>query len=248
MRRRRFPSPSPRAQLASVGVVTAAALALSACGTGGDDAPDPDPVTTTVTAPDDEPPLTPAETTATAAPDDVAGTETGAGAGTVTVTVPPETTNSPTATPPLGSPDLSLKQRRAEGAWQLAVVGVRVAQHERFDRVVFDLEGQGSPGWFIDYTTDPRQQASGYPIEYEGAIALQVNIEGTPYPFDVDPKPIDLGPVPGTASATDLITGINFTTIFEGRSEFVIGLTEQVPYSISLLKEPTRIVIDFARD
>ncbi len=246
MRRRRFPSPSPRAQLASVGVVTAAALALSACGTGGDDAPDPDPVTTTVTAPDDEPPLTPAETTATAAPDDVAGTETGA--GTVTVTVPPETTNSPTAPPPLGSPDLSLKQRRAEGAWQLAVVGVRVAQHERFDRVVFDLEGQGSPGWFIDYTTDPRQQASGYPIEYEGAIALQVNIEGTPYPFDVDPKPIDLGPVPGTASATDLITGINFTTIFEGRSEFVIGLTEQVPYSISLLKEPTRIVIDFARD
>lgn len=246
MLNRKFSSLSSRAPLAVVGMMSAAALVLSACGTdggaddNGEDSAAPSAVTTTVTAADGETPTTLSEPAATA-PDG-----NGDDAPTVTVTVPPEPAgqNSPTAPPPLGSPDLAQKRRDPEGDRRLAVVDVRVAEHERFDRVVFDLEGSGSPGWIMDYTTEPRQQGSGLPIEYDGSVALQVGIDGTPYPFDVEPEPMGLGPVTGANAGA--VTGVNFATIFEGRSEFVIGLEQQMPYSVTLLENPTRIVIDFA--
>lgn len=237
MKRCTFSSRPARVPLA--GAAALAVFTLAACGTGGTPGGDgdsaPETVTTTVTAPTPDAPATPSPETTTA-------TATDTGTVTVTVTVPPAA--SPTALPPLGNPDLAQKQHDPEGPWRLAVVGVRVAEHERFDRVVFDLEGEGLPGWFIDYTETPRQQGSGFPVEYEGSIALRVGLVGTPYPFDLDIEPMEMTTVEGAGH----VTGVTFTSIFEGQSEFVIGLEEQLPYSVSLLQDPTRVVIDFAHD
>ncbi|AGF72715.1 AMIN-like domain-containing (lipo)protein [Corynebacterium halotolerans] len=237
-----FPRPA-RAPLAGACAAALAAFTLSACGTGGTPGDDgnsaPETVTTTVTAPTPDAPAAPSPETTTAT---TTATDTDTGTVTVTVTVPPAA--SPTALPPLGNPDLARKQKDPEGPWRLAVTGVRVAEHERFDRLVFDLEGEGLPGWFIDYTETPAQQASGFPVEYEGAIALQVSIVGTPYPFDLGIEPMEHTTVEGAGH----VTGVTFTSIFEGHSEFVIGLEEKLPYSVSLLQNPTRVVIDFAHD
>ena len=241
MKRRILSSRPARAPLAGACAASLAALTLSACGIGspGDDEDSaPETVTTTVTAPTPDAPASPSPEATTATTATTTATDTGT--VTVTVTVPPAA--SPAALPPLGNPDLARKQKDPEGPWRLAVAGVRVAEHERFDRVVFDLEGEGLPGWFIDYTGTPTQQASGFPVEYEGAIALQVWIDGTPYPFELDIEAMEHTTVEGAGH----VTGVTFTSIFEGRSEFVIGLEEQLPYSMSLLQSPTRIVIDFA--
>ena len=40
----------------------------------------------------------------------------------------------------------------------LGLTGVRVAHHPGFDRVVFDLGGNGTPGWRVEYTTRPRYE------------------------------------------------------------------------------------------
>ena len=52
----------------------------------------------------------------------------------------------------------------------------------------------------------------------------------------------NLGSTPG---AGGFITEVKSSGTFEGRSQFVVGLKERLPYSVRVLEEPTRLVIDF---
>lgn len=146
---------------------------------------------------------------------------------------------------PLGVADIATKtQRQSDGA-ELVVTGVRVGKHETFDRVVFDLEGTGAPGWFIEYTNTPAQQGSGNPVEYAGDTALNVNIEGTLMPFELGLEDPQLGTIEGT---DQVVTQIISQGTFEGRAQFVIGVRGAAhPYSVQVLEEPTRLVIDIHR-
>ncbi|WP_055122188.1 AMIN-like domain-containing (lipo)protein [Corynebacterium oculi] len=143
---------------------------------------------------------------------------------------------------PLGNADIAMKTMRPREPSELVVTEMRTGSHEGFDRVVFEMKGEGDPGWYADYTDHPSQQASGNPIEYHGATALTVNIDGTVYPFDLgieDPVLNRLTPTDG-GNITDVIS----VGTFEGRSQFIIGLNKKVPYSVQVLHEPTRLVID----
>lgn len=142
---------------------------------------------------------------------------------------------------PLGEADSSMKTLRPEVPSQLMVTGVRTGSHAGFDRVVFDLTGEGDPGWFIDYTTAPAQQGSGNTIKYEGSTALNVNIDGTVYPFDLNMEDPQIGTVQGTGN---LVTEVISAGTFEGRSQFVVGLDGEHPYSVTVLQDPHRLVID----
>lgn len=141
---------------------------------------------------------------------------------------------------PLGDADTVVKTQRPEAPAQLMVVNARVGSHEGFDRVVFDLAGSGDPGWFVDYTDKPSQQASGNPVKYEGATALNVNIDGTAYPFELGMEDPQLGRIPGSGNIKEVVS----VGTFEGRSQFVIGLQRQAPYSVQVLEEPKRLVVD----
>ena len=152
------------------------------------------------------------------------------------------TTSAPAGVTPLGVTNLSRKTERPAAPSQLVVTDVRVGNHNGFERVVFEFTGEGSPGWFIDYTDKPLQQGSGNAIDYEGATALNVNIDGTVYPFEKDMADPNLGSTPG---AGGFITEVKSSGTFEGRSQFVVGLKERHPYSVQVLEEPTRLVIDF---
>lgn len=154
------------------------------------------------------------------------------------VTSPGNATSGPV---PLGSADASMKTLRPEAPAQLMVTDVRTGSHAGFDRVVFDLTGEGEPGWFMDYTDSPSQQGSGNPISYEGATALNVNIDGTVYPFDLGMEDPQIGTVEG---AGNLVTEVISAGTFEGRSQFVIGLDGKHPYSVTVLQDPHRLVVD----
>ena len=154
------------------------------------------------------------------------------------MTSPGNATSGPV---PLGSADMSMKTLRPNAPAQLMVTDVRLGSHAGFDRVVFDLTGEGEPGWFMDFTDSPSQQGSGDPINYEGATALNVNIDGTVYPFDLGMEDPQIGTVEGTGN---LVTEVISAGTFEGRSQFVIGLDGKHPYSVTVLQDPQRLVVD----
>ena len=142
---------------------------------------------------------------------------------------------------PLGEANEAKKTQSAGAPAQLVVTTMRTGTHEGFDRVVFELQGQGTPGWFADYVDAPTQQASGHPIEVEGDTFLNINIDGTTYPFELGIEDPVLAPVPGHGPVVQQV--VNGGT-FEGHSQFIIGMKGKHPHSIELLDNPTRVVVD----
>ena len=145
---------------------------------------------------------------------------------------------------PLGTADPSPKTQRPSAPAQLAVAGVRVGAHEGFDRVVVDLEGKGTPGWFVDYTSTPIQETVGHPLEVAGNAFLNINIDGTVYPFELG-HDNDV-PVQMAGDTGNVIDAVSAGT-YEGRSQVVVGLRSELPYSVQVLHDPTRVVVDIVQ-
>ena len=145
---------------------------------------------------------------------------------------------------PLGTADSSPKTQRPSAPSRLAVVGVRVGAHEGFDRVVVDLAGDGDPGWFVDYTSTPMQETVGQPLQVAGNSFLNINVDGTVYPFELG-KDNDV-PVTMAGDTGNVIDVISAGT-YEGRSQVVVGLRSELPYSVQVLENPTRVVVDIVQ-
>ncbi len=209
-------SPSP-AILTGATVLLAAALGLAGCTTPGDGTT-PAPQAASVGAVTDATPAVETEATPTTG-------NASAGGGIA----------------PLGDANTAMKTQRVEAPSQLLVTQVRTGKHQGFERVVFEFIGQGEPGWFIDYTDHPTQQGSGSPITYRGDTALNVNIDGTVLPFELGREDPKLGRVDGQDG---FVTEVISAGTFEGRSQFVIGMRGQHPYSVQVLHGPTRLVVD----
>ena len=202
------------------GVSLTAALAVSACSISALPG-SPDPATETVTS------------TLTA--------HAGSAARSTSSENPRDSAPPSAGLTPLGNADTTRKTMRPEAPAQLLITDIRIGVHEGFERIVFDFEGTGSPGWFIDYAKVPTQQGSGYPVEYLGDIALNVNIDGTSYPFEFGREPFVLPPTSGPGT---LVTEIIPQGTFEARDQFIIGMSGAYPYSVQVLENPTRLVID----
>lgn len=162
------------------------------------------------------------------------------GPSTVTATASP----SPASVTerPLGQPDPAPKIQEKWTGNPVLVSGIRAGSHQGFDRVVFDLTDGDDPGWRIDYVDEPMQQASGLPVEVAGDAYLHVLITNTTYPFELGIEdPLE----PGTFPGAGVVKEIAYTSVFEGYTEAYIGLDEELPYSVTVLQDPKRLVIDF---
>ncbi|HZK32359.1 MAG TPA: hypothetical protein VFC72_05560, partial [Corynebacterium sp.] len=142
----------------------------------------------------------------------------------------------------MGSPTLAPKYRAGDWQGHQMLTGMRFASHQDFDRVVLDFDGSGNPEWDIDFNSDPRGIGSGLPIDYEGETTVQLRLTGMT-PFDEDGNIVypNLDRIPGAGGVvTEVIPG----SPFENEARFLIGVKYQTPYSVTLLEQPTRIVID----
>ena len=131
----------------------------------------------------------------------------------------------------------------------LGLTGVRAAQHAGYDRVVFDLAGTGTPGWRVEYMTEPRAEGSGDPVELEGTVFLQVVLRGVGLPVDTGIEPFgdSTTRVPGTG--TTGVAEIAPGGVFEGEQQAFIGLTgAERPFRVFALENPTRVVVDVYAD
>jgi hypothetical protein len=126
----------------------------------------------------------------------------------------------------------------------VTVVDVRVGTHDTFDRITFELVGDGAPGYRIAYTAEPTGDASGLPVEVAGSAALQVTLVGVATPGDApEGATTFLDDVPGPDGG--VILEVVNDTLFEGYQTFFVGLDEELPYVVGRLEDPTRLVIDF---
>ncbi|MCG7440858.1 AMIN domain-containing protein [Corynebacterium sp. ACRPQ] len=151
--------------------------------------------------------------------------------------------SAPLAFAGMGTASLEDQQHMPESLGNLIPTGVRVGAHDGFTRVVIDLEGEGEPGWFTTYTDSPAQQASGKSVEVQGNTFLNLGIEGTPWPSTPELKEKYMQP--GTTPGAGVVSAVNYTTTFEAQTQLIIGLEKKTAYSVTYLKDPSRVVIDF---
>lgn len=130
------------------------------------------------------------------------------------------------------------------GAFDLVPVDVRAGDHGTFDRVVFEFEGEGSPGWTTQYVDTPLHQASGLPIDVSGTRNLEVMIHGTPMAMPWPQWLMDGGHL-GIAAGG--VQNVYSASAFEGDSQWVIELDEKRPYFVYTMESPNRLVVEFAK-
>jgi hypothetical protein len=146
--------------------------------------------------------------------------------------------------------EASTEDRVEDGEAPLvSVTDVRVASHQGFDRVVFEIGGDGRAGWGVLYQEQALTQGKGDEVELEGDAVLEVALRNIAMPFDA-PEDVEAydGPerIPGPADGA--ILEIVEDTIFEGQQVFFVGLDEERPFRIARLDDPQRIVIDVVTD
>lgn len=213
-------------------------LPLAACGQGTDaaDTPSADGETTTTVATS-----APAASSSTARK--VTTTET-ATPPTVTETVAANVAAADAAAPQSVYTTDPVQIPQSNDA-NLVIQDVRAGSHDGFDRVVFEYAGQGTPGINAGYTAEPRQQASGYPMDVPGGAYLELSIHGTP--MATEPLRKDLLVAGPTGVAAGNVAGVVHGGVFEADTQYVIGLDTTRPYSVQVLENPTRVVVDFQR-
>ncbi len=208
-------------RLASVlAAVLSGAVVLTGC--SGDDGADTASSSTATSAPE--------ETSAEATDSEGDGGDTDADGGT---DAPPFPANT--------EPDTA----DPSGDALVTVTDIRIGRHDGFDRVVFEVDGDGAPGWDVRYVDQPASQGSGNPVDVAGAAFLQVTVTGTGYPFDTGVEEYPVGE-PVSAAEAQTVTEAVFDGTFEGQSVAFVGTTAQTPFRVYLLEDPARVVVEVA--
>ena len=133
----------------------------------------------------------------------------------------------------------------ASSGASVTVSDIRVARQDGFDRVVFEVGGDGTPGWDVRYVDTAASQGSGDVVDVAGDTVLQVTLTGAGYPYDTGVEEFSSsGPV--SASGTEVVTEVVFDATFEGTTTAFVGTAEKAPFRVYLLENPTRVVVEVA--
>ena len=124
----------------------------------------------------------------------------------------------------------------------LSVVDVRTGSHDGYDRVVFELDGEGTVGWRVAYDAAPATQGEGAPVELAGEATLAVLLENVGYPFDTGVEEYSGSKTP--APALDQVQELRLGGVFEGYYDAFVGVREQAPFRVFRLDDPQRVVVD----
>jgi hypothetical protein len=125
----------------------------------------------------------------------------------------------------------------------VTVTEIRTGLHDGYDRVVFEVDGTGTPGWDVRYVDEAVSQGSGDHLPVEGHAILQVTLTGVGYPTETGIEEYDgHDALPG--HGTETVTEVVWDTTFEGTSLAFVGLTEETPFRVYLLENPARVVLD----
>ena len=216
----------------AVTVLSIAVLAVAGC---SDDPPAPTPTQSSGSATSAPSPSTPSPST----PAPTTGTPTG--------TASPSSSPSPSVpkTPPAG---FGLKTVSTTGFPALggdigAIGDVRVGRHPGYSRVVWEFPGTGRPSLQVKYVDQPIADGSGDVVKVSGDAFLEVLISSVGIPAATAPRP-------GKASAASLAGTVVAEALpvyggFEAIGQTFVGVRDSKrPFRVTLLRNPTRLVVD----
>lgn len=126
------------------------------------------------------------------------------------------------------------------------LVDVRVGVHDGFDRVVLEF-ADDVPGYTVKYVELPvLEDGSGDEVDLPDAEAA-VQIALTPASgFDMDAgEPTYTGPRIVTNDTSAEVTSAVSTGDFEAVLSWAVGLRNEVPFKVTTLDSPARLVVDF---
>lgn len=182
-------------------------------------------------------------TTTTSPPNTSSTTAT---TSTTTSTTATTTTTAPATTTTFGGATATVSNPTIVGSPGPHLTDLRVGDHPDYVRMVFDLSGDGTPLYTVGYETPPFSGASGEPIPVDGTAFLAVRL----FPalrYDIDTMvPTYTGELviePGLEPISQIV----FIDDFEAMMVWVIGLTAEQPFTVDVLQEPLRLVIDIAK-
>lgn len=127
------------------------------------------------------------------------------------------------------------------------LVGIRVARHDGFERIVFEFEGDDPPGYRVGYLDPPvREDFSGNPVELAGDAFLEIRVvPGAGFdPMSDDARQTYTGPLQFSPDGTELIEELVRIGDFEAHLTWVAGLSGRVPFAVEMLEDPIRLVVD----
>lgn len=127
----------------------------------------------------------------------------------------------------------------------LLLTDVRMAGHPCFDRIVFELEGVGPPGFEVGYLENPpTEDPTGNPVGVSGSVYLEIRMQSASgFDFDAN-APSYNGPTRLNPSDTMYAREAVRTGDFEAILTWVVGLDEVRDFKVSTLADPTRVVVD----
>jgi hypothetical protein len=211
------------------------ALALTLAGCSNDGPASPMPTQSSESA------------SSTATPSASAATGTGTATPTATATATPSASPSPsgTAAAPAG---FSLRTVSSKGfpalGGDLGTIGaVRVGGHPGYDRVVWEFPGSGRPSLQVKYVTQPVEDGSGDVVAVRGDAFLEVMVSSVGIPPANAPRP---GSAPAASLAGTVVAdALPVYGGFEAIGQTFVGVRgHKRPFRVTLLQNPTRVVVD----
>lgn len=146
--------------------------------------------------------------------------------------------------PPIATGDTDDSVAAGDGP-PVTLTDVRLGAHDGFDRIVFEVAGEGQAGWRVAYSDQPQAQGSGFPVAVPGAAALEITLTNMALPGDA-PDGVEpwAGEDPRTPPGAAVLDTLVEDTLFEGQYTFFAGLDARRPFAVGLLGSPQRIVVD----
>jgi len=134
---------------------------------------------------------------------------------------------------------------RAPPTETLLLTDVRMAGHPCFDRIVFEFEGVGPPGFEVGYLeSPPTEDPTGNPVDLAGSVFLEIRMQSASG-FDFEANvPSYTGPARLAPGDTTYAREAARTGDFEAILAWVVGLDEGRDFKVSTLADPTRLVVD----
>jgi hypothetical protein len=126
------------------------------------------------------------------------------------------------------------------------MVDVRVGAHPEeggFDRIVFEFEDGQRPSGIVGYKDDVVQCGSGESVDPEGSETLAVHFDFTNAHTEAGELSIPSTTVAGPGNS--ILEAIS-TCDFEAVVEWAVGIDGKKPFTVTLLDNPNRVVIDVA--
>lgn len=124
------------------------------------------------------------------------------------------------------------------------LVALRSGVHDGFDRVVFEFSGEGLPSWRAEYVDSAAELGRGNRIKMAGEAILQIYVSGPSWLPEEEVEDQLASDQYYERDTAALPEEVHVQGPFEALSQYLIGLPEEVPFSVELLEDPTRLVVD----